>query len=127
MQQQLGALRPMHCSAVGKAYLSGLDDGELEEELQRLTFEGGTPNAARDRPTLYRAVIAARADGYALDRDETSIGVSCVAVPLRIGDSLIGSIGVTGPTSRLADDLLRRIGQELVVAAGTLRVPAMAG
>ncbi len=127
IREQLGALRPMHCSAVGKAYLSGLDDGELEEELQRLTFEGGTLNAARDRPTLYRAVIAARADGYALDRDETSIGVSCVAVPLRIGDSLIGSIGVTGPTSRLEDDLLRRIGEELVVAAGTLRVPAMAG
>jgi DNA-binding IclR family transcriptional regulator len=126
IREQLGALRPMHCSAVGKAYLSGLDDAELEEELQRLTFEGGTPNAARDRPTLYRVVMASRADGYALDRDETSLGVSCVAVPLRIGDSLIGSIGVTGPSSRLEEGLLRRIGEELVVAARQLRVPAMA-
>ena len=40
IREQLGALRPMHCSAVGKAYLSGLKDAELEEELGRLA---GTP------------------------------------------------------------------------------------
>ena len=123
IREQLGALRPMHCSAVGKAYLSGLNDAELEEELQRLTLEGGTPNAAHDRATLYRAVMAARVTGYAVDRDETSVGVSCVAVPLRIGDSLIGSIGVTGPTTRLSDGLLDRIGGELVDAAAILRMP----
>ena len=123
IREQLGAMRPMHCSAVGKSYLSGLDDSELEEELQRLTLEGGTQNAAHDRGTLYRAVMAARSTGYAVDRDETSVGVSCVAVPLRIGDSLIGSIGVTGPTTRLDDALLGRIGAELVEAAATLRMP----
>jgi DNA-binding IclR family transcriptional regulator len=124
IREQLGAVRPMHCSAVGKAYLSGLNDTELDEELHRLSFEGGTPSAAHDRPTLYRSIMAARADGYALDRDETSVGVSCVAVPLRIGDTLIGSIGVTAPTTRLDDALMVRIGAELVEAAARLRMPA---
>ena len=123
IREQLGALRPMHCSAVGKAYLSALDDAELEEELQRLSFEGGTSQAARDRPTLYRALMTARQDGFALDRDETSVGVSCVAIPLRIGDSLIGALGVTGPTTRLDEELLHRIGHELVGAASQLRAP----
>jgi len=67
--------------------------------------------------------LAVRSTGYAVDRDETSVGVSCVAVPLRIGDSLIGSIGVTGPTTRLDDALLDRIGAELVEAAAALRMP----
>jgi DNA-binding IclR family transcriptional regulator len=123
IREQLGALRPMHCSAVGKAYLSGLTESELEDELQRLTFEGGTPNAAHDRPALYKAVMEARSRGYAVDHDETSIGVSCVAVPLRLGDSLIGAIGVTGPTTRLDEDLLERIGVELIAAAAQLRMP----
>ena len=123
IREQLGALRPMHCSAVGKAYLSALDDAELEEELQRLSFEGGTSQAAHDRPTLYRALMIARQDGFALDRDETSMGVSCVAIPLRIGESLIGSLGVTGPTTRLDEELLHRIGHELVGAASQLRAP----
>lgn len=123
IREQLGALRPMHCSAVGKAYLSALDDADLEEELHRLSFEGGTPQAAHDRPTLYRALMAARRDGFAVDRDETSMGVSCVAIPLLIGDSLIGALGVTGPTTRLDDELLHRIGHELVGAASQLRMP----
>ena len=127
IREQLGALRPMHCSAVGKAYLSGLKDAELEEELGRLVLDAGTAHAAHDRPTLYRGVMAARHAGYALDRDETSVGVSCVAVPLRIGDSLIGAIGVTGPTTRLDGDLLDRIGSELVEAAAKLKVPSSLG
>jgi DNA-binding IclR family transcriptional regulator len=124
VREQLGAIRRMHCSAVGKAYLSGLDDAALAEELGRITFEGGTQYAATDRPTLFRHVATAGRLGYAVDRDETSIGVSCVAVPLWVGDSLIGAIGVTGPTTRLSDALVEHIGRELQEAAAALRYTA---
>jgi DNA-binding IclR family transcriptional regulator len=86
----------MHCSAVGKAYLSGLDDNELEVELGAVRFEGGTERAPVDRPSLYQQVLAARKKGYAVEHGETSVGVSCVAAPVWIGSSLIGSIGVAG-------------------------------
>jgi DNA-binding IclR family transcriptional regulator len=127
VREQLGAVRPMHCSAVGKAYLSGLDEAAFEEELNRLKFEGGTEHAPADRPALYRQVVTARQLGYAVDRDETSIGVSCVAVPLWIGDSLIGAIGVTGPSTRLSAALVQAIGPELGEAAADLRYHASAG
>jgi len=120
VREQLGAVRPMHCSAVGKAYLSGLDDAAFEEELNRLTFEGGTEHAPTDRPSLYRQVVTARQLGYAVDRDETSLGVSCVAVPVWIGDSLIGAIGVTGPSTRLTASLVQAIGPELREAIADL-------
>ena len=68
VREQLGAIRPLHCSAVGKAYLSGLDDEALELELGRVSFEGGTSLAPTDRPTLYRQVLDARATGFAVDR-----------------------------------------------------------
>jgi DNA-binding IclR family transcriptional regulator len=121
VREQLGAVRPMHCSAVGKAYLSGLDDSSLEEELNRLTFEGGTAHAPTDRATLYKQVALARKVGYAVDRDETSIGVSCVAAPVWIGTSLIGAIGVTGPSTRLTAALVEAIGPELRAASADLR------
>jgi DNA-binding IclR family transcriptional regulator len=59
VREQLGAIRPMHCSAVGKAYLSALGDDALERELGWLTFEGGTPRAATDRAALCDHVLEA--------------------------------------------------------------------
>ncbi len=120
VRERLGATRPMHCSAVGKAYLSGLDERSLEEELNRVTFLGGTDHAPTDWSSLYRQVVEAREAGYAVDHDETSIGVSCVAVPLRVGGSLMGALGVTGPSSRLDDALAGEVGQELRRAAQDL-------
>jgi DNA-binding IclR family transcriptional regulator len=121
VREQLGVARPMHCSAVGKAYLSGLDDTALEEELNRMSFTGGTEHAPTDRPSLFRQVSVARELGYAVDHDETSLGVSCVAVPLSIGDTLIGAIGVSGPSTRLSPSLVAAIGPELGKAATDLR------
>jgi DNA-binding IclR family transcriptional regulator len=121
VREQLGTARPMHCSAVGKAYLSGLDDAALDEELNRISFSGGTEHAPTDRPSLFRQVATARDLGYAVDHDETSLGVSCVAVPLSIGDTLIGAIGVTGPSIRLSAHMVAAIGPELRDAATDLR------
>ena len=121
VREQLGAVRPMHCSAVGKAYLSGLNAAAFEKELDGLRFEGGTERAPADRPSLYRQVVVARQLGYAVDQGETSLGVSCVAVPLWIGDSLIGAIGVTGPSTRLTAAVIQSIGPELGEAAAELR------
>jgi IclR family acetate operon transcriptional repressor len=120
VREQLGSIRPMHCSAVGKAYLSALDEDALELELGRIPFEGGTAHAPQVRDTLYRQVLQARRSGFALDQDETSLGVSCVAVPLRVGVALIGAIGLTGPSTRLSDALLRRIGRELAATGSSL-------
>jgi DNA-binding IclR family transcriptional regulator len=121
VREQLGAIRPMHCSAVGKAYLSAMGDDAMEGELERLSYEGGTARAAADRAALYRHLLEARRLGYAVDRGETSLDVSCVAVPLRIGNTLMGAIGVTGPSSRLPDALLSRVGRDLIAATASIR------
>jgi DNA-binding IclR family transcriptional regulator len=121
VRERLGATRPMHCSAVGRAYLSGLDDASLEEELNRVTYLGGTSHAPTDRSTLFRLVAQARVDGFAVEHDETSLGVSCVAAPLSIGGSLMGAFGVTGPSTRLEEHLASEVGAELRRAALALQ------
>ncbi len=42
------------------------------------------------------------------------MGVSCVAAAARIGRSVIGSIGISGPSSRLTPEALRRLGAVIV-------------
>src|SRR5712692_1434836 len=47
LYDRLGVTRPMHCSAIGKAYLAALNPGALDQELRRLTFEEGSSLAAK--------------------------------------------------------------------------------
>ena len=113
VSEQLGTVRPMHCSALGKAYLSALDPVALDAELGRMTYSGGTDRAAKGPIELRRRLGDAREAGFAVDRDETFEGVACVAAPVRIRGTLIGAAGISGPSSRLTDSHVQRLGLRL--------------
>ncbi len=114
VRERLGAVRPMHCSALGQAYLAALRSEALDLELGRLRYEGGTDRAAKGPLELRARVEQARTQGYAVDRDETFEGVSCVATAVRIQGVAIGSVAVSGPSVRLSADRLAALGRLLV-------------
>ncbi|HZS87268.1 MAG TPA: IclR family transcriptional regulator [Chloroflexota bacterium] len=103
VREGVGSTRPMHASALGKAYLSALGDAELEEALRAVDFQGATERAAKSVDELKLAVWQTRERGYAVDLEESFSGVVCVAVPVLVGQDrlLIGSIGISGPRERL--------------------------
>jgi DNA-binding IclR family transcriptional regulator len=101
VREHLGTVRPMHCSALGKVYLAALDTEALELELGRLSFKGGTARAATGPTDLKRRLKQIRQVGYAVDEEETFEGVTCIATGARIGQRVVGAIGVSGPTERL--------------------------
>jgi DNA-binding IclR family transcriptional regulator len=114
VSEQLGTVRPMHCSALGKAYLSALDPDVLDTELGRLSYSGGTERAAKGPIELRRRLVEARGTGFAVDHDETFDGVTCVASPVRMRGSLIGAAGISGPSSRLPEPRIHELGLRLV-------------
>ncbi|GII95754.1 IclR family transcriptional regulator [Sinosporangium siamense] len=114
LQERVGTVRPMHCSAVGRAYLSTLDGITLDEVLGTLNYSGGTERAAKGPLDLRQRVDEARSAGFALDIDETLVGASCVAAPLNHNGRCIGSIALSGPTSRLPQNRLVEVGTMLV-------------
>jgi IclR family acetate operon transcriptional repressor len=120
VRERLGTARPMHCSALGKAYLSALDSRSLDRELALLTYQGGTPLAARGPIELRERLEETRKQGYAIDQDETAEGVTCIAVPARIGGALIGAIGLSGPSTRIGDDRAAQMGERLLEVAQQL-------
>jgi DNA-binding IclR family transcriptional regulator len=121
VQESIGSTRPMHASAVGKAYLSALPRAELDVVLGRLSYEGGSTKAARGPFQLRDMLSFARDQGYAIDRDETFPGLSCVATPVFVQSSiLVGAAGVTGPTDRFPEDHLDHLGELLVAQVRSL-------
>jgi IclR family acetate operon transcriptional repressor len=114
VREHIGSVRPMHASALGKAYLAALDERSLAIELQRVPFQGGTARAARDAAELGARLEDVRATGFAVDREETFDGVRCVAVAASVRGAIVGAVGVSGPAQRFPDAHLAAIGGRLV-------------
>jgi DNA-binding IclR family transcriptional regulator len=98
---EVGALLPMHATALGKAVLAYLPGPEQEDViaagLPKLTGKTISATAA-----LERELEDVRERGYALEREEAVLGEIGVAAPIfgRLG-SVVGGIGVAGPSERL--------------------------
>jgi DNA-binding IclR family transcriptional regulator len=124
VREQIGTVRPMHCSALGKAYLSALNPESRDAEVGRLSYEGGTSYAATGPRELLQRLAEAEERGFAVDCEETFEGVVCVAAPTRIGTALVGAAGVSGPALRLPADKVEVIGSALVERLSSLTAVA---
>jgi DNA-binding IclR family transcriptional regulator len=123
VQESIGSVRPMHASAIGKAYLSALDEETFDVVLGRLAYREGTDRAAKGPFQLRDMIADVRRLGYAVDHDETFEGLSCVATPVSVGDHiLVGAAGVTGPTHRFTADRVQPYADFLVRNARHLNV-----
>jgi IclR family acetate operon transcriptional repressor len=113
VREGVGSVRPMHASALGKAYLSALNGKELEDTLISLDFQGGTERTVKSARELRSVIAEARGQGYATDLEECFAGVVCVAVPVQVGQGrlLIGALGVSGPRERLTVLGVERVAQ----------------
>jgi DNA-binding IclR family transcriptional regulator len=104
MLSQVGGTIPAHCSALGRAILAYSDTATIDAVLQA-GLPARTPRTITS-PTALRRELAAIPDrGWAVDREEGNIGVSCVAAPIfgPLGD-VAAALSVTGPTALVRAD-----------------------
>src|SRR5690606_40481408 len=99
-----------HCSALGKALLSGLDEDSLRARYGTRTLAGRTPRTITSLDRLCRELDVVRRRGYAVDDEEYEPGLRCVAAPVRGADgTVVASLGLSGPVARLTDEVLHRL------------------
>lgn len=101
----IGALSPLHCTALGKAFLA-FGDARAEGP-----FETFTPRTLTTRRALDDEITRTRARGYSIDNEEFASGIRCVARSVydRHG-RMIAAIGVSGPSVRVTDERLAELG-----------------
>ena len=112
--QDVGARRPLHCTAVAKAILPWLPPAELSGLLSRMRFPRHTPKTLATRAAFEAELRRVRAAGYALDDEEHIAGIRCIAMPVfgHTGQAL-GSLCALGPKSRMTYQRLRELRQPL--------------
>jgi len=103
----LGAWRPLNCTAEGKAALAYLPDEHLDDLKSEGLFRDTTPRSITDTEELRRQLGAVREKGWAYSDEEFAEGVRAVAAPIfNYSGRVIGAISIVGPTLRMTDDAI---------------------
>ena len=79
---RLGRRLPMHASAAGKSILAACSDEARQEHLSALTLDRFTKNTHTTRKALLADVAEVARRGWAVDDEEHTLGMRCVAAPI---------------------------------------------
>ncbi|GAA1003546.1 IclR family transcriptional regulator [Acrocarpospora pleiomorpha] len=96
---RVGGRMPLHCTAIGKVLLA-FGDPSLRQSVLSKPLERRTPHTIVAPGSLSKAVAAIRRTGVAFEREESALGITCVAAPLVGADGAVAAISLTGPTGR---------------------------
>lgn len=116
-----------HARASGKTLLAFARPGVVERYLDRHELDPLTPNTITDPAALRAELERTRARGYAVDEEEFTAGVSCVAAPVLDGGIAIAAYTVAAPTLRFQERHEELIATTCRIAAGASTGGGMGG
>lgn len=120
MSSEVGARAPVHCTAEGKALLA-FQPEEFVEQVIGYGLQGRTPHTMTDPKAMRRDLAAIRARGYAIDNEESELGLRSVAAPIRSeSGAVIASLSIAGPAHRISKKALVSHAREVVKAANAI-------
>jgi DNA-binding IclR family transcriptional regulator len=95
---EIGKPFPLHCTGLGKVLLAFAPEATLQTLIQK-PLEALTEKTITDPVELERELAAIRKQGYALDDEEITRGILCLAAPVfGFGEGLVGAVSVTFPS-----------------------------
>ncbi|MBE6632111.1 MAG: IclR family transcriptional regulator [Ruminococcaceae bacterium] len=100
----LGGRYELYCSAPGKVLLAHSSKEFIEEYMSR-GHKKNTPNSITGVNEMFKEAEKIREQGYAVDREEFSNGIVCLAAPVfDISGNVAGTIGCSMSTLRMDID-----------------------
>ena len=121
MFTEVGRRAPVHCTAVGKAMLANLPASQVEDMTSRAGMPAQTSHTITTQSSLTRELNRIRKRGYSTDEGEQELGVRCVAVALP-GEPVRAAVSISGPLTRMTDQLIKQAVPLLHAAAVELAV-----
>jgi DNA-binding IclR family transcriptional regulator len=110
------AILPFHATASGLAVLAFANDKLITAAFKKLPKY--TEHTVTDREELESLLCEIRKSGFGHTEHGFELGVSGIAVPLfDSSNKVAGAVGIASLTSRVNDDLIHSIKNELISAA----------
>jgi IclR family acetate operon transcriptional repressor len=107
-----GDREPIHCTALGKAIASTLDDDRLRAILSAEGMPQRTPRTITDSDLFVKEIEEVRRTGFALDDRENEEDGRCVAVPV-LGIRVPAAISLSAPAARFSEEDATRAASSL--------------
>ncbi len=121
---RVGRRLPAHLTALGQALLGELTTEEVDKVLPD-HLESYTPHTITDRPKLHTELAAARDRGWALEREQGTEGVACVAAAVHYRIPATDAISCSMPVKSATKAEIQRVADAVVrhttALASTLR------
>lgn len=122
----VGSPLGLHCTSAGKVLLAFQDPDRLEPTLKGLELSRLTSKTITDRRQFRRELERIRAQGYAVDDEETELGGCCVAAPIRDREGkALAAVSIMGPTHRVNPASLPHLAE--IVRATAAEISAALG
>src|SRR6478735_11688232 len=107
LQSEVGKRLHAHATGLGKALLAFLPDAELSARFDGEQLPAFNVNTIRELPILLLVLDLIRERGFAVDDQEYTPGLRCVAVPVfDIDDSIPAALSASIPLMRADEDQL---------------------
>ena len=101
----VGMRVPLHCTASGKLFLSGMTELQVQRSLGEEPFQPYTPKTITDYQRLFMELEKIRQNGYALDESAFLDGFIGIAVPvINSKQKTFATITAHGPASRMQEN-----------------------
>ena len=113
---------PFHTTALGRVIAAQLPADRRKGLLARARLERRTAATITDRRRLAAEIERAAKQGYAIEANETDVGVACIGAPVFAGNDVVGAISVSLPTARLEPAGRRRLVDLVRKTARTISV-----
>lgn len=117
MASRIGTRVSLTSSSVGKAYLATLGSSEREALLHVAPLQRFTEHTLTTLDAVREELDATGQRGYAEDREENEVSISCYGAAIRgVDGRAVGCVSISMPTFRHQDDARTRYIEPLLAA-----------
>jgi DNA-binding IclR family transcriptional regulator len=121
MAVQVGEWTYCHCSGLGKVLLAWSEPDVISEAIRERGLPALTDRTIRTASELAAALKAVRSAGFAIDDEESAIGLRCVAAGVRDATGkVVAAISLSSPADRLARDDALRLAPRIIGSAAAI-------
>ena len=117
----LGLRIPIYCSAAGKALVFDHTDEQLHALLRRSNLQQLTEHTIVDADSFVQRLHRERKQGWALNDEESEIGMRVIGVPIRDhANVIVAAVSVSAPTFRLSNKAIPALAQAVCQMAAKI-------
>jgi DNA-binding IclR family transcriptional regulator len=109
-----------YCTGLGKLLLAYVDESRLRLHTPAEPFQKFTGKTITTLDALARELRRTRKQGFALDDNELSVGLRCVAVPVILDGQCRAAISVSGASAEFTPKKQDDYAEQLTEVAGEL-------